>query len=137
MSRFDRAVFACEPPAQDIVEHPKYLGPQLSNGVGNYSSIYRYAAQVLSATIAAVIFMRLALSGLCRMSDPAKRILTAGLIVCCCLLWFAVILALAAQPYSAATSHLFRRAEILESGASVSLFCAVFLAAFAEERLAR
>ena len=124
-------------PAQDIVENQNIFGLPMSNCVEKYSCIYRYAAQCLSGTIAAVINMKLALSGLRRMSDPAKRILTVGLIVCCSLLWFAVLTALIAQPYSAATSYLFRQAEWLESGASVSLFCAVFLAAFAEERLGK
>ena len=81
--------------------------------------------------------MKLAFTGLCRMSTAARRILTGGLLGCCTLLWLAVLTAISALPYSAQTYSLFRQAEALESGASVVLFCAVFLAAFAEERLGR
>ncbi len=81
--------------------------------------------------------MKLALTGLRQMSTIASRIFTGGLLAACALLLFAVLTALSAQPYSAATYHLFRQAEQLESAARVTLFCTVFLAAFAEERLGR
>lgn len=81
--------------------------------------------------------MRLALSALAHMSRAAYRIFAGGLALSCCLLLFAVLTALSAGPYTAATRNLYLEAALFERGALACLFCTAFAAAFAEERLGR